>query len=605
MAFIAGYIAERPKPIDVIRERVRAFSILPGESGAADEQAVIALPFGHLIIKHKATHPIRPRIATDAEGNALATLGYVLSGEDAKGLLSASARTAARSLEECEGEFVAVFADATTGAVHIVNDRFSARPFYTLRSKEGVYFSSNLTFLLELAQTPYHPDVIGWLETCTASHTFGTRTTAQGIERLRPGTHLTISSEAVTERQYWRLEHRPDTSLDPSKHSAEVFEAFRAGTELRARLVGRGILALSGGLDSRLVAGALPRDTNYSAFTFVDKAGADSTPQTSAAAAVSAALGLRHHIEALPSRFTRPSEVIALTGGMRPYQDMAIVMSYIEEMRRQGEQVLLGGGPGDVLAGSYVPSPDYLDPGRTSECVENTCQRRLAFSRNWALVFRDDVIESNRQAVQDALAASFGSITGPTAAHRVTAWAMVFRQPAFTFTSVLHTHPDATEAVCHLGYRYTDLMLQLPASWLYKRAFYSFMIYHALPQLRHVPYANTGRLLTGEPPLHRIPREPLGPRALELAQSFGRRVVARIARSIVPAHAVAPSLLFRDTALVDEVKECVHSIPYLRDILDAQRCDDFLARTRAGACPSEEVMGVLTSLCLSSKTLRK
>ena len=53
------------------------------------------------------------------------------------------------------------------------------------------------------------------------------------------------------------------------------------------------------------MAGALPRDTEYSAFTFVDIPGADSTPETRSAAAVCSALGLPHHVEALPDRFTQ------------------------------------------------------------------------------------------------------------------------------------------------------------------------------------------------------------------------------------------------------------------------------------------------------------
>lgn len=599
MAFIAGYVAERPQLTEAIRERVRAFSILPGESGSDYVQAVIATHFGHLIVKHKATYPIKPQFASDAEGNVLVTLGFVLSG-DAEALLPLALRTAGLSLEECEGEFVAVLAEAATGTVHVVNDRFSSRPLYTLRRDDGVYFSSNLAFLLTLARAPYRPDVVGWLEVCTLNHTLGTRTTSDNVQRLRPATHLTITPERVRERQYWRLEHRPDPGLDPATHSAEVFQAFRMSAERRARIVGKGVLALSGGLDSRLVAGALPRDTEYSAFTFVDIPGADGTPQTRAAAAVCSALGLRHHVEALPARFTRASEVIALTGGMRPYQHMAIVMACIHFIRRQGNAFALGGGPGDSLAGAFIPSQAYLDVERMAECMEEARQRRLALSRYWPLVFRDDVIEGSRRAVVDALSESFAAVGGPTAAHRVTAWAMVYRQPAFTFTSVLHAHPDVTEAFCHLGYRYTDLMLQLPASWLFNEAFYAYMLHSALPALRHIPNANTGRLLSGHLPTHEIPRESLGRRTVEFAHSLGARAVRRL----LPARASAASLLFRDTVLLDEVKECVHSIPLLRDIVDVERCDELVARTRAGACPSEEVLGCLTSLCVSAATLR-
>ena len=205
--------------------------------------------------------------------------------------------------------------------------------------------------------------------------------------------------------------------------------------------------------------------------------------------------------------------------------------------------------------------------------------------------------------MQDAVAESFAAIGGPTAAHRVTAWAMVYRQPAFTFTSVLHTHPDVTEAACHLDYRYTDLMLQLPASWLYQKAFYAYMIYTELPQLRHIPYANTGTLLSGRPP-HEIPREWMGRRMWNSAYAFGRRAGGRVVRSVIPARS-DPSLFFRDAALLDEVEECVHSIPMLRDLVDVERCDKLLARTRAGDCPSEELLGCLTSLSLSAVVLSR
>ena len=51
------------------------------------------------------------------------------------------------------------------------------------------------------------------------------------------------------------------------------------------------------------------------------------------------------------------------------------------------------------------------------------------------------------------------------------------------------------------------------------------------------------------------------------------------------------------------MKECVHSIPLLRDIVDVRRCDKLLDEARAGTTRSDEVLGVLTSLCMSAATL--
>jgi Glutamine amidotransferase domain/Asparagine synthase len=582
---------------------LHAFAVIPGESPTDYRHVVVPVRFGHLIAKYTRAHPIPPRIVSNAAGDALATLGFIVSHTDSEALLSGAGRSAAQSLEECEGEFVAAFADSAAGQLHIVNDRFASRPLYLLQQDDGVYFSSNLSFLLTMAGAKYRPDVPGWLEACMLGHTLGTRTTTLGVTRLRPASHMIIAARRISERQYWRLEYRLRPDLDPAAHSEATFEAFRAGAVRRARLVGRGLLALSGGLDSRLVAGSLPKDTDFSAFTFVDTRGVEDTAQTRAAAAVCAALGLSHHIQALPARFANAEEVIALTGGMRPYQHMAIVMAYIDEAKRQERCFLLGGGPGDVLAGSYIPSPEYLDPGQTDACVEDARRRRVVRSQAWSLIFRDEVIDAYGRGVKESLAGTFASMTGPTAAHRVTAWAMVHRQPAFTFTSVLHTHPDVAEAVCHLDYRYTDFMLQLPAPWLYQRRFYSYMLYMALPQLRHVPYANIGRPLSGEPPTSAIPRQLTSRKVVDFGYLLARRAASRIVSSVVPARTRARSLLFSDRRLLDEVSERMHSSSVLRDILDLRRCDDLLARTRTGTCPSEEAVGVLTSLCTSVAAL--
>jgi Asparagine synthase len=604
MAFVAGYLSkERQYTTEELVERLGSFSILPGEA-AACEQRVVEIPHGHLLIKHRMTYPIPPRLVVDERGSTLATLGFL--DADPKDVLTACVGSDARTLDDCEGEFIAAFADVASGALHVVNDRFAARPCYILRTAHAVYFSSNVAWLFVLARQPYRPDLVGWLEAFSYAHTNGARTTADGVQRLRPARHLTIKPEGVHERQYWRLEHEPDLGLDPATHSADVFQAFCVSAERRARLLGSGVLALSGGLDSRLVAAAIPKDTDFSAFTFVDVTGAEGTAQTRAAAQVCAALGLRHRIEALPSRFARPADVIALTGGMRPYHHMAIAMAYVNEIRRRGEQFLLGGGPGDSLAGAFIPSPAYLDPARTAECLTHARQRRLARSHQWSLVFRDDVIASGRPIVEDELTASFAAVGGPTAAHRITAWAMVYRQPAFTLTSVFHTHPEVTEAACHLGYRYSDLMLRLPAPWMYGRAFYAFMIHRELPQLRHIPYANTGALLTGKPPSLVRPRESIRSKALRLAR-LGPRGFKRLVRAVAPRRERARGwLVLGEAALLAEVQEILHATPSLGEVLDLRRCDDFIEKVRTGVYQGtahEEVLGGLVAMCFCATTL--
>jgi hypothetical protein len=621
MGFIAGYVGGNSKDESArLEERVRSFAILPGADPEDYDDFVIETPFGHVIQKYRKDYPVRSAPSRDENGNLVATLGFVHDAGVLKRneqLLQSCVAHSPRILEQCEGEFVSVFCDGRSGDVHIVNDRFASRPFYFSRQNGRVCFSSNLAFLLYLMGGKHDVDVLGWMQIFSLGHLLGERTHLSDVKRMNPATHVVLSPEnKVEENRYWRLQHRPEKNLDAIAHAQAVFAAFRRANATRAGLTGRGVIALSGGLDSRLVAATLPKQVDYHAFTFVNSAGRSSSAETRAAAAVSDALGLRHRIQPIVQRsFSNVApQVIKLTGGLRPFHHMAVVMFYIDEIKRQGLNFLLGGGPGDVLAGSYVPSVNYFRNNGMDRCIGAFCRDRLSGSQGLALLFRRDLVRQYRREVKKSLLESFQDLRGPTAAHRVTAWAMVYRQPAFTFTSLIHTHPEVAEAFCHLDYAYSDLMLQLPAEWLYNENFYALMIYHCLPELRHVPYANTGELLSSE--LRRFDhREPFAACAKTIARDLVRTAVLQssLARSVIgrTRRKRSPSLyltlLSGDERLCDEIADCLHSYGRLGQVLDANRCMRFLNMCKAGTFPAgireTELLGSLASMCLAFKYL--
>jgi Asparagine synthase len=626
MGFMAGYVSRQGAHESLLlEEQVKSYPILTGEAPDRYENRVIETKFGHIIQKYQRSYPMQSQPCQDVHGNLLVALGFLSTDHSLPShehLLACCVRDCANALEACEGEFVAIFVEGPSGTVHLVNDRFASRPFYVLQEDDHTYFSSNLDFLLYLAGGQHAIDVLGWLQMFSVGHTCGSRTTLRHVSRMRPGTHVTLSLQGLTERQYWRVAHTPETDLDPAAYSAQVFEAFQAGTAFRANLARKGILALSGGLDSRLVAAGLPKDVDFSAFTFVDSTDTSSTVQTQTAAEVCHVLGLNHRIQPL-SRFEFSqvaSPVIKLTGGLRPFHNMANAMLYVQAIRDKGFNFLLGGGPGDVIAGSKIPSLMYLDPKRVDECLSDFCRRHVLGSDVLALLFHQDIVQQYARDLHQSLVDSFENITGPTAAHRVTAWAMIHRWPAFTFTSVMHTHPEVTEAFCHLDYKFCDLMLKLPADWLYRRNFYAFMIYHNLPELRHIIYANTGKPLFGDLMQYNYKRT-LSTLAMSFIGNIRRKVVHRnhFSRKLVrrirsnTTRAAPQSFnyaLFRnDEVLLTEMAECLGSYASLHEVLDAEKCQRFLGNFKAGRLQAQsysqqtELLGSLATMCLSFRHL--
>ena len=565
---------------------VKYYSILPQKDLDCFENIVIETKHGHIVQKHKKDYPIQYGACENIDENALITLGYFYPSDRANSheeLLQECCESSAQALEEREGEFVSIYAEGRTGEIHIVNDRFASRPFYITRATEATYFSSDLSFLLYLKGGNHEIDMLGWMQIFSFGHTLETRTNIRNIKRISPATHLIISpTNIIQEKQYWQLKSRPEDDLNPAHYSKKVFRAFQKGTSLRAGLVGEGVVALSGGLDSRLIAGALPKNGGFEAFTFVNSTSTSNTNEVRIAAEVAAILGLEHHIEHLAdyrvSQFV--NDIVMLTGGMRPLHNMVTIMPYIQHLIRKEKNFLLGGGPGDNLAGGFVPTVDYLLPRSIKNCFHSYFHKKALGGKKLPIVlsqiFNDDTLRSYLPLVEDSFFSSIRSMVGPTPAHIVSAWEMVVGFQGFTAVTPIHSHPDLTETFCHLDYTYCDMMLRLPADWLYNRNFYAFMIYRSLAQLRPINYANTGK-----PVQKNLLSIQKGSPKLDHMKSLISRCLKKFyVRSKCNGlnDNIEYSILLSDKRLLSNTLEIFHSSPNLKAIIDEEHCTMLLKK---------------------------
>ena len=341
MSLIGGYFSVGEKlATEVLERRVAEYSILPSELAEDYDNEIIETEFGHIISKYKKGYVHRVPTVADGHGNLLIISGYLYpaapDGPDRYArLLDLCVEGRGKAIEESEGEFVCVFVDGRSGALHMINDRFGACPSFTLQVGERTYFSSNLAFLCFLASGRREPDMLGWLQIFSYGHTLGARTHMREVKRLLPASHVTFSREGIRQEQYWRLKHQVEDGLDPEAFADRLFDAFRRGTERRAAMLGRGIIALSGGVDSRLLAGAVPKGAPFSAFTYVDSVDTTYTPEVRAAAQVGEILGLEHRIEPFPRQAlsSLASEITSLAGGLVPLHHSSQIMQCVAAMK--------------------------------------------------------------------------------------------------------------------------------------------------------------------------------------------------------------------------------------------------------------------------------
>lgn len=489
MGLIAAVIRKQPHylpPVE-LQEKTQQFSRYPLVHALHPTPAVTLLA---LTVEH-ARHP--PLILEDVDGTTL-TLGYWRRRSQPHAL-SDEMPLDLQAILDLEGEFAAIRFDAQTGTVHALLDRFGGRPLFLHETPQAIFLSSDVMFLLHLSGTPAL-DPLGIFQLFAMEHTLGERTNRLGVTQLQPGTHLQASAQGLKQTQYWQLAHTEMPPTDVDAHAHAVAEAMRASCRWRTQLfAGQNVaMSLSGGLDSRFIAASLPEPHEVTALTI----GAENSRELQVARQVAQLLGMRH--QALELDDQPLSSVIQplfqLTGGLLPLHHPATTLQLNDKLLALGLTVTLGGGPGDVLAGSYIPDAGYLTAPLDWAIRDFTA--RLTHKIPWLhKIFHPDVYPELARRCHEAVRESLQQTPGRTGAQRVSAWAMAWRQPSFTFLGPGIHSDDLVDISPHLDYAYSDLMLQLTPEQLWQKNFYKRMLYLEFPQLRDVVYANTGEKLTG------------------------------------------------------------------------------------------------------------
>jgi hypothetical protein len=322
-------------------------------------------------------------------------------------------------------------------------------------------------------------------------------------------------------------------------------------------------------------------------------------------------------------------DMIYLTGGLISLIHTVKVMSYIDYIKRFGLNYLIGGGPGDVLAGSKIPkslicvSSENIDEGIKLFFKYYTPANDMKTYLN--NVFKRDIIEEYYPSIINSFFNSIENLKGTTAAHKITAWSLLNRLPAFTFTTPFHNHPDITESFCHLNYSFCDLMLSISAEWLYGQNFYNYMIYENLIELRDVIYANTGKKLSGEiynyqwvPPsnlnslkrklIASIKKTNAGMKLLSSVKNFNKTFSPSQTPKLKPP-AFLYTIFKEDKKLFIDLDETLNTISDLKYILDISKSNNFLQVYRNGEPVTNsldndtDLLGKLSAFCYSFKHL--
>lgn len=188
------------------------------------------------------------RDALPAQGNLCLFIGLPINGPDVVALDDAD--SAMRLLPTCDGAFAGVFWDAQRDVLVVVTDCLGMQPLY-MRHAQG-----ELTLVSDTKALEAEPDLAAWGAFVSIGHPIGSRSLADGLQRVPPASVLTYdcARRQLSIRRYW---HWPEPS--DAWRGYDFLQALGRDMRAYAALGGAGTLLLSGGFDSRLLLFLLKR----------------------------------------------------------------------------------------------------------------------------------------------------------------------------------------------------------------------------------------------------------------------------------------------------------------------------------------------------------
>ena len=170
------------------------------------------------------------------------------SGPDLRGIL-----------REARGNFVFIKYDAASRSLLLTTDRMGARPLYWYRTRSCIVFAGAKRLISGLPDSSVKADVLGLVESACLGVPLAERTELAGVDFVQSGRILRVRNADVAADTYWdwcRDAPTPAPAETPAIRR-ELFEVFRDASSLRMGAGRSAFAALSGGLDSRTVVGAL------------------------------------------------------------------------------------------------------------------------------------------------------------------------------------------------------------------------------------------------------------------------------------------------------------------------------------------------------------
>lgn len=394
------------------------------------------------------------------------------------------------------GEFNIAIFDTQSKKLTIFADHLSTQPLFYYQSNEGLYFGSEKKSIAASVKNTLTVDPVGLLQGFRHIHNLGDRTYIQDLFRLPPGGILQYQNGALHVSKQTPVEFTNSRRNCSVRELIEEWES-RLSAAVRRRITGnrKVVVSLSGGLDSRAVVAAIPRD--YRPLWARTRGTAD-LAEVQCAKLVADRLGIEHIIEH-PLNFPiyeSLHRIVWRTEGETTFMHGFSLLNHA--LIKQHGDFLAGGYFGDAASGAHVDPRMFIPAsleafaGRMFDWYD--CNQPL---EKLALVFSTEFLEATMPMVRDAFIKSHLDFQQHMNVETHQAWDFYNRQTRMTIAAA----PVDSHLFQRISPFYDKDLIEfsatIPLKYRIGQTLYKKLIYEMGPEIHDVPNANSLRRLKG------------------------------------------------------------------------------------------------------------
>ena len=399
-------------------------------------------------------------------------------------------------LSNLEGEFAGLLFNKINNSLQILTDRFASRPLFYSIDKNILYFSNNPYFLARWIKN-LDFDLVGIFQLFKFGHTIGDLTTYSSVKRLNPGSLISITDGKVEFKNYWNFKYN-NTRYQSGNLIDDIFDSFVKGNEERLKISNnhaKKVATLSGGLDSRFIAYVNKKNNLDFLTVSLPENGIDD--EVEIAKQVTRTLNLKHSIINFDKIKSNPYlySLMVFNGFQSPSH--AVLGNLAVYLYNEGcDQIVIGGWPGDVMMGSYVPLNYFYLSSKFNNYFANLFKNRRGLPDLLieSLFQKKTGVELSKIS-RKLFLESIDNIKSFTPAQSASLWAMKYRQPSFSFSSPANSISSILEVTPFLSYKYNDFLQNLSANDLYNKNFYKKIFQLKMGEMANIKYSNTKKLI--------------------------------------------------------------------------------------------------------------